>query len=1295
MKITKTIWILLLGIVMTFRAMAAGGKLYTSESLSNNLVICVTQDAKGYVWIGTAYGLNKFDGYRNTIYLHNSDDPNSLCDNGVSAIYSDKSGRLWVGSVNGLSLYNADNDNFEQIRSSDNVQTRPRVTSITEDANGNIFIGTEGFGLYEVKKGESEAHKTKVYDSPKDEGFYSCVYIDRRGRLWKADNNNVITAFTTTGNKARVAVRYQSNYGAIVGIAEDKIGNVVVVCRNGVLRYDGKCMAHVEDDGHTTYNNVSSSTDGNVMVCTNAHGVKILDTKGNLSESDIHNDHIDLGEVNALTIFEDRSGNLWIGCAERGLAFCPGETSQFLNVSLSQIGVKTSSIISSICPATGNDVLAAVRGAGLFIMDSDRRQPIHISNAPNDISCIYKDSNGKVWLCGDKSLYSYDMAARQSSKKATFDCIYLRTMADDAAGNLYLSVFGKGLCVYNAATGEEKTYSMFQKEDSQKGRLCNDWILTFMRSHDGRIWIGTASGAQCFDPKTGSFKPFGWHNILEGKAANSLAEDNVGNIVIGTNGGLFIYDKRKGKTERFPSSEALKDIKINYIVCQSNGDLWCSTSLGIWHYDKPTNSFTSYKKGNGLTGHEYVEGIGLTLPNGTIVFGTPEGAVAFTPDKVKKSKTVALPPTMTEIMVGGKSVNASSQSDGEAIISSSVADAERICLSYTDNTFTLEFSTFDYANTDNVRLEYRLEGDRWTTNDEGNNAISFSHLQPGSYRLQVRTNAHGTLSEVKTYEIEIRAPWYRSTEAYIIYICILAAICYAGLRLYKRRKREEMDEEKMQFLINATHDIRTPLTLILNPLHQLMQQAEKDSPQYGDKLQTINHNANRILTLVNQILDIRKMDKLQMHLRCRETSMAQLIAEACKTFDYNAKKRNIRFRFDKHGDVKTFVDRIQFDKVITNLLSNAFKYTSDGGEIVVSLCSDGQNAIVEVKDNGVGLKEGDSERIFKRFYQSGTPTVDAQDGTGIGLNLCKMIVDMHHGTISARNREDSKGSLFTVTIPLGKEHLKAEEIVEETDAPQPTKQYNGSRVLLVDDDEEITTYISNELAQCYRFTVCRNGKQAIGELLSEKKYDVVVSDIMMPEMDGFTLLRLIKTNSTISHIPVILLTTEAAIGNRLEGLERGADAFLAKPFLLDELRATIDNLVAGRQRLKGKFSGAQEQADKVEQQDIADNDKELMERIMKSVNKNIGDSDFNVEQLCDEVGISRTQLHRKMKEMTGLSTAEFIRNIRLEQAARLLKEKHVNVSQVAYALGFSNVAHFSKVFKQHFGSSPSEYGKHE
>ena len=380
--------------------------------------------------------------------------------------------------------------------------------------------------------------------------------------------------------------------------------------------------------------------------------------------------------------------------------------------------------------------------------------------------------------------------------------------------------------------------------------------------------------------------------------------------------------------------------------------------------------------------------------------------------------------------------------------------------------------------------------------------------------------------------------------------------------------------------------------------------------------------------------------------------------------------------------------------MVDNLLSNAFKYTYDGGAIEVRVAKGEHNtAVLQVVDTGMGIR-GDANRLFDRFYSTSHSL--HIEGTGIGLNLCKMMVEMHHGTIEAANRVDTQGSVFTVHLPLGKAHLSAEEILipEAKERTQKQKAQTNYKVMVVDDDVEIGNYISQELGIYYHITTVTNGREALRLLLSteeDRQYDLVVSDVMMPEMDGFTMLRMIKKNMNLSHIPVVMLTSKSDVANRLEGLEKGADAFLAKPFDMDELHVIINNLISKNLRLKGKFSGTQQQKGKVVETDVKGNDEILMERIMKAINQHLSDSDFNVDLLTKEVGISRAQLHRKMKEMTGLPISEFIRNIRLEQAVRLLKEQKINVTQVAYTVGFSNLAHFSTVFRKQFGVSPTEY----
>lgn len=544
--------------------------------------------------------------------------------------------------------------------------------------------------------------------------------------------------------------------------------------------------------------------------------------------------------------------------------------------------------------------------------------------------------------------------------------------------------------------------------------------------------------------------------------------------------------------------------------------------------------------------------------------------------------------------------------------------------------------------------------------------------------------------------LDVLAPWYLTVWAKFIYLLLVLGFTAAVIYVYLRKKKRDLEEAKMQFLINATHDIRSPLTLIMEPLKKLKERLG-NAEEYQADIDTIDRNAQRLLTLVNQILDKRRLDKHQMNLSCRETNLVEFSQGLVSLFTYNANLRGIQIKLEMpEKPVNAWIDRNKLDKAIANLLSNAFKYTPNGGEIIFRIEKQANKVLLYVIDSGKGLgKNDDDKTLFERFYQGKNSTDMHLDGSGIGLNLCRSIVRLHGGDVYAHNREDGKsGASFIIELPLGKEHLKNNQIYSDNGKTKKKQQRDAAsrncKILLVDDDIEICRYLKSELSDWYRFVICNNGKEALKQLLSGD-FDLVVSDVVMPEMDGITLLRNIKGNANISHVPVIMLTSKSEISDRLEGIKLGADAYLAKPFSLEELHLTIDNLIDNVRRLKGKFTGALKQDDKVEKVEVKGNDEELMERIMKVVNENMSDSDFNVEKMCDEVGVSRTQLHRKLKEMTGVPTSEFLRNIRLNEAARLIREHKINITQVSYMVGFANNSHFSTAFKKYFGMSPSEY----
>lgn len=1293
----------LFSLLLTVLAWGTPGYFYTTSTrqLTSSKIQNVLQDSRGFLWISTEFGLNKFDGYTFTSYFNVNGDPSSICFNSTTSLFNDRDGRLWVGTVKGLDRYDPMTDSFVHYKASQDQQ--PRVNCITQLRDGRIVVGTSGYGIFQVDEQNNRLVTLKGLTSSTTEGYCVALYEDSKGNIWKTGTDNVITKKEKQG-KGRVRV-FTSPCGIPVGVLEVD-GRVCVVCSKGVLvEHNGQLQRSTADFGaagrdEVLFYSCYKDSKGNVYLGTRGRGLFVFRPSSRKIELvTFQSDQIDLMTAKVACVTEDNQHNLWVGCLQRGLVMIPNDRPQFRSLNLSMQHLRIGTTVSAVCEGDNGMVWCAVQGNGIYGLNANGEVVAHPS-CPKDVEFLYRDRNRNYWVGTDNALFSYDPTTGNSEKVFTYDCNRLNDMTVDRYGNLYVSTFARGLCVRSAATGKWTNYN-FNKRDGKRGYLCNNWVLALMPDSRGLVWIATSSGVSVFDPRTASFRPLGWHKQLEGVMCLSLCETRSGDILIGSDHGLYIYSRKTRKVTPFDGAEQLVGKMVAYIVQDHKGDIWCATSYGIWQWQDDKRRFICHVRGNGLVQKEYVNCVGLHTASDHVYFATSDGITTFSPDEVRKCDVRTDDLQLTALMVGGVNVSSTTLSDGKSVTDTDVMSSEHFEVSYTDNSLTLHFSQLNFVNPENVVIEYRINNAKtWTTNQAGNNTVTLNHLQSGSYRFEARAFANGAYSRVKAFTITVLPPWYRSTFAILVYVLVASVIIGGGVIFYLRRKRAQLDEEKMKFLINATHDIRSPLTLIISPLRKLMDSNLGESAQV--ELATIERNAQRILTLVNQILDVRKIDKQQMHLVCRETDMVQFVNGVCKMYEYNAKERGITFHFNhKMGTLKVWIDTVNFDKVVSNLLSNAFKYTADGGKIEVDVINeDDRWAVIQVKDTGIGIGEDGGKRIFDRFYQGKNSRDSKTAGTGIGLNLCKMIVDMHHGEISADNRKDGiSGSVFTVKVPLGTAHLTKEEM-EQPAAPAPVKSEpvkkvgtkRSYRVMVVDDDEEIGRYISSELARYYRFTVCRNGRDAIKELLC-KDYDVVVSDVMMPEMDGFSLLRLIKTNVRLNHIPVIMLTSKNDVANRLEGLERGADAYMSKPFDIQELHLMIENQMNNILLLKGKFSGAQQPQDKVTPVTVKGNDDALMERIMKSINKNFANSDFNVDMLTEEVGVSRAQLHRKMKEMTGIPASEFLRNIRLEQAARLLKEQKVNVTQVAYSVGFNNLAHFSTIFRRHFGVSPTEFAE--
>ena len=1272
--------------MLTCFSYANSGRLYTSNDLSSSLIRCIIQDKYGFIWVGTNYGLNRFDGYKFSTYLCNPADTTTIQDNDIVKLYPYSKEFLFVATNRGLYKYSYLTNSFQHIVL-EKKDEKIRVSSLIEDGKHNLLIGTAGYGAYRLDMTTGKVTRLSRKSANSVDDFFAMLFFDDEGYLWQANHTKVLRKYKYNGKSIKLVSVYEPKdlFGISKLYATDKKG-FFVAHTGGIMRYDYASHSFSRYDfdfsAHQGAGYISAVTldkYGNLWLGTSGDGTfKIPHGSRKAYRVELNNQSFIFDNAHISDLLIDRDGNQWYGCYMKGLFLSNNDKNVFHPVSLDELGAGMETISSVVGVADGL-MLFVVKNHGLFLLD-EKTGNTKLLQSPAGPIKVYSDFRKNVYVYGRDGIYEYDWKHQTYRLLLPANGLSLDDMRVDAAGNIYFTSQGNGLYVWNRKSGKMTQYLMDDKRPHKT--ICNNWISEIRLDSRGWLWCATANGVSCMDTKTGYFDIILSRPLLEGKTCYSTLELSDGKIAIATEMGLYLYDRKKQQTTPWPHSESISGLKIYSLKKDVKGNLWMSTAQGIWCYDSKAKSFFSFEKGNGLLTKEYLAGVVGSTSDGVICYGNSEGLTYFRPSQVKDYNEKTSVIYLSGVLLDGKMApfigdNLSVPSDFKSIV--------------------LSFSLLDYQSVGNIVFQYRINGGKWISNAAGDNSFNFTGLSYGHYRIEVRIYCNGKYSTYKkVINLDVLAPWFLTVWAKLIYLFLILGLTAAAIIVYLRKKKRDLEEAKMQFLINATHDIRSPLTLIMEPLKKLKERLG-NAQEYQADIDTIDRNAQRLLTLVNQILDKRRLDKHQMNLSCRETNLVEFSQGLVSLFTYNANLRGINIRLEMpETPVNAWIDRNKLDKAIANLLSNAFKYTPNGSEIIFRIEKQDKKVLLYVIDSGKGLgKNDDAKTLFERFYQGKNSADMHLGGSGIGLNLCRSIVRLHGGDVYAHNREDGKsGACFIIELPLGKEHLKDSQINSDYVVNGKKLQRSGasknSKILLVDDDIEICRYIKTELSDWYRFVICNNGKDALKQLLSGD-FDLVVSDVVMPEMDGITLLRNIKGNANISHVPVIMLTSKSEISDRLEGIKLGADAYLAKPFSLEELHLTIDNLIDNVRRLKGKFSGALKQDDKVDKIEVKGYDEELMERIMKVVNENMSDSDFNVEKMCDEVGVSRTQLHRKLKEITGVPTSEFLRNIRLNEAARLIKEGKINITQVSYMVGFANNSHFSTAFKKYFGMSPTEY----
>lgn len=1317
---------------------AQTGKWFNSDQyLSSNLVNQIYQDREGFIWISTRNGLDSYDGYRFKIYKHKEGYPNSLFGNYVNCVAQTHNGTFFIGMYNGIQTF--DGHQFREITTLDRSgkQTQCYVTSIIQRRNGAILISTSGHGLMRLNH---QGIFTPVYPSQSKLRNTYRILEDNDRRLWIVTEKQGV--FAEYGGKMRSYPIPLAAQNSLTDICQDALGNVYISCENGgIYKYERAqdALVQIPVTAHLPVTSVCVTHDRKLMLGCNGNGLSVYDLNTRqLSYNPYYSPLIHLDKSKIYSIIEDKSHNIWLGMLQKGVFMVPPGKTGF-----KYDGFKTScdnpigaTWISSIIRTHDGHLWIGTDQDGLYIKNKQRQLEKHLvpssasSSVPKTILCMEEDGKGRVWVGSYIQGFGWIDPHSLVYHPISFNKPYANNvyaLATDKTHTLWIGTMGDGVKKMDLNTGKITEYHLHghAETDRQANSLPNDFIKCLCLSHDHRrLYVGSSIGVCCLDIHSNNWTSvFKSNLLLNGKSPTCIREDNKNNLWIAMLDGLYQVNLRTLTVKRYTTRNGLSDNSLTAVETDHHGNLWISSNHGLSKLNTNTGKITSYYAEDGINSNEFADNAMLCDDEGNIVIGGANGIVWFQPDEIKHTPHQLLV-HLTDLTIEGESIYKEMKSGMYTVTDTSTIDSHRFDLCCNDNTFALNLSTLTFNNQDNTIYSYCINEGSWITLQPGENIITFSKLPPGTYHFQVKAINGKDVSRPLIFTIKIHSPWYAMWWACIVYLLMAAGlICaiiieskkrrYKELRLQEHIHAEQLGEAKLRSFINISHEIRTPMTLILSPLLSLIHH-DKDAERQS-YYHTIQRNANRIINLINQLMDIRKIDQGKMVMHMQETDLIQFIEEVNALFAIQAKNTNIHYLFIHSDDhLSVWIDRNNFDKVLMNVISNAFKYTRSGGEIQIEATRDAQSAIIIISDDGESIPEDNLERIFERFYQSYSSNANThRNGTGVGLDLTRSLVELHHGTIKAENLKDKKGCRFIISIPLGCQHLTTEEMASATETVQGSTTENLAEdtlyqeieqqpalpktekrplIFIVDDDDEIRNYLLQEFGKIYNVAGFPNGTDALTATLTQSPA-LVISDVMMPQMNGYELCDKIKTNINTNSIPVILLTAKTMDEDHLTGIESGADAYLEKPFNLEILLRVTSNLLKSRNILKNKYEGKEDLNEQIETVSLQSADEKLMNKMIEIINQNIDNSDLNVNMISQKIGISRVHLYRKTKELTNQTPHELIRNIRLKQAANLLSKQHYNITEVMYACGFNSSAFFSSTFKKFYGVSPTEYMK--
>lgn len=1351
MKIVKRhTCFLMLSLCMLFpKAFAQHPHVYTiSDGLSSSHINSITVDRKGCLWLSGENSLDVFDGVRFHYNIQNPKEMGQRLFDTANLVKEEDDGLFWLGTSNGLLLFNLKKNEFQRIQLSPmEPKSGYSVFQISDMPNPDyLFLTTSGYGSYIYNKKEKAVDTvlTARYNAAINNTMISKSLLGSKGYLWVFTSFNEIKRISTNDVKAKpVRITDEASQvlatAVIQDVCEDSVtGNIFIgTSHRGLLIYDRKedVIRTARTPSHLSVSAILIRKNGDIVVGTDGDGLWTFDRttealqQWRLGEANLDTDH---SKVHCLK--EDAEGNILAALYMKGLLVIPNDTPPFHYYPIvAEGGVKNSTCVTTLARDDKGVYWIGTDGCGMFSSNDCNLRNAKQVQASDDLSIITSsaiDSYGALWVgtYGDglwkKDNGNFVVPAFVQELRHQMIMVILN---DPKTGLLYVGTNGTGVFVVDPKNGTCQRPSEMQ--------LFNSWINILYIDNQHNLWTGAAGSLVRYNIDTHKNESIEFDGVSSTLFHSMVQKGDK--LYVGTNRGLLVYNYKTSQVEIVDESKGLINSNVKSVALQGD-EVWMSAITGISRLDTKTGTIANYPSSSDDYIGEFYKGAVLTDPDGCIMFGADNGVLAFRPHEVKNGSR-----QVSEVFFTGLTVGSDEKVFYDSQISNDILDgdicvATRIKLPHDKNSFTIDFSTPEMAWQRYVIYKYQLEGyeNVWHTALEGAPSAYYASLPPGKYTLKVKAFFldYEDVAKERSIEVVIMHPWYSTIWAKLIYFLLALAVVYAlyrirrekilhKVRLARVKQNEMMKEAKLRMFTSIVHELRTPLTMIISPLKQL--RSTETDQGHMNLYNVMQRNCNRLLDIVKQLTDVRKIDNGQFRLHFKEVIFDDYVSDIINSFSGMATVKKIDLVSDFHDNAcNAWVDPQHFEKIIINLLSNAFKFTPDEGRIQVSTSvkdnNDGtfkdsrikQYIVCSIYNSGSHIDEKDIEHVWERFYRSSN--AKETYGSGIGLNLVYELTQLHHAHIDVANTAPD-GVTFTVKLPLGNKHLSKDELqavelsqtekaideaqigtLEEhikTQSNAENNEFNEKKtkrtVLIVDDDAQIVEYLRTELEPDYNIMVAFGGNSAWKQVQTNRP-DVVITDLKMPDGDGYELAENIKNNPETELIPVIMLTAEDSEEVQLKSMDIHVDYFIPKPFNMEMVKRAVIQTLHTRDTMLNKMR-RMDVGHKYEDVTMESADDKLFNRINESVKKHLDDSEFSVVTLADEVGLSRVHLNRKMKERYGVSPSVYIKTFRLKQAAYLLVNNKVNVSEVAYTVGFSSHSYFSNSFHEFFGLSPKEF----